>query len=211
MILIAIDACLAACQVAVLEGDRILVSLSEPMHRGHQERIAPMAAEAMAVVGLPFDRIELIGVTVGPGSFTGLRVGLAFAKGLGLALRKPLAGVGALEALAAGADGPRAAVIDAGRGRLYLQAFNAGSELVEPQIRDQGEAIQALKRAAVKTIIGPAAHLLAGTLDNAAFVGREAPDIADVARIAARAGPGRAHPLYLRAADAVPKAQRAAR
>ena len=71
------------------------------MHRGHQERLAPLVAEAMAQAGAAFPDLDRIGVTVGPGSFTGLRVGLAFAKGLAIALGIPCVGVGVLDALAA--------------------------------------------------------------------------------------------------------------
>ncbi|HWE98624.1 MAG TPA: tRNA (adenosine(37)-N6)-threonylcarbamoyltransferase complex dimerization subunit type 1 TsaB [Caulobacteraceae bacterium] len=208
MILIAVDACLAACQVAVLQDDRIVAALSEPMHRGHQERIAPMAAEVMDAAGLAFDDVDAIGVTLGPGSFTGLRVGLAFAKGLALALATPIAGVGTLHALAACAHGPRCAVIDAGRGRLYLQAFEAGDGLAQPQILELEAAVEALRLSAVRTLIGPGASLAAAALTGVEVEPREAPDIADVARLAAAAGPGRVEPLYLRPADAIPKSQR---
>jgi tRNA threonylcarbamoyladenosine biosynthesis protein TsaB len=64
------------------------------MDRGHQERLAPLAQEVMARAGLAFADLDRIAVTLGPGSFTGLRVGLAFAKGLGLALDRPVIGLG---------------------------------------------------------------------------------------------------------------------
>src|SRR6516165_6421053 len=128
MIVLGLDTCLAACSVAVSEGARVLAYASETMARGHQERLAPMAERVMAEAGLDFQQLERIGVTVGPGSFTGLRVGLAFAKGLGLALGKPCVGVGTLEALAASEPGPglTVAAIDAKRHQVYLQAFESG-------------------------------------------------------------------------------------
>src|SRR5688572_19612015 len=100
MIVLGIDVCLNACSVAVIDGDRVRARDSQVMARGHQERLAPMAKAVMTEAGLGFPQLDRIGVTVGPGSFTGLRVGLAFAKGLGQALGIPVAGVGALEALA---------------------------------------------------------------------------------------------------------------
>ena len=132
MIVLSIDTTLEACQAAVLDGDRVLASASEPMQRGHQERLAPMVAEVMASAGVEFTALGRVGVTVGPGSFTGVRVGLAFAKGLGLALGIPCIGVGALDALAATAGssavgGKLAAAIDARRGQVYLHMKGACS------------------------------------------------------------------------------------
>ncbi|MGZ8364529.1 MAG: tRNA (adenosine(37)-N6)-threonylcarbamoyltransferase complex dimerization subunit type 1 TsaB, partial [Caulobacteraceae bacterium] len=96
-----LDTALTACSVAVIDGDAVLASRSEPMTRGHQERLAPMVAEVMAEAGIAFDALDRIGVTIGPGGFTGLRVGLAFAKGLALALDIPCVGVTTLAALLA--------------------------------------------------------------------------------------------------------------
>jgi tRNA threonylcarbamoyladenosine biosynthesis protein TsaB len=79
MIVLAIDTCLAACQAALTDAGRTIAAAREPMSRGHQERLAPMVRDLMATAGAPFSAVERIGVTVGPGSFTGLRVGLAFA------------------------------------------------------------------------------------------------------------------------------------
>jgi len=78
-----VDTCLAACSVAIVDGERTLAALSEPMVRGHQERLGTLVREAVEAAGVKFSDLNRIGVTVGPGSFTGLRVGLAFAKGLG--------------------------------------------------------------------------------------------------------------------------------
>ena len=99
----------------MLDGELVLASAREVMARGHQERLAPMAQAVMAEAGLGFERLERIAVTVGPGSFTGLRVGVAFAKGLCSALGIPGVGVGTLEALAAEAPGLVFAAIDARR------------------------------------------------------------------------------------------------
>ena len=96
MIVLGLDTCLNACSVAVLEGDTVLAHRSEAMARGHQERLALMARSAMVEAGLRFDRLDRVGATVGPGSFTGLRVGVAFAKGLASALSIPAVGIGTL-------------------------------------------------------------------------------------------------------------------
>ncbi len=134
MLVLALDTCLGACSVAVADELRSLACASEPMTRGHQEHLAIMARETMRASGAPFSALDRIAVTVGPGSFTGLRVGLAFAKGLALALQRPCVAIGSLEALALSVDmdGLRVAAIDAGRGQLYFQIFQAGQALTAP-------------------------------------------------------------------------------
>jgi tRNA threonylcarbamoyladenosine biosynthesis protein TsaB len=215
MLVLAVDTCLGACSAALVRGEQTLAALSEPMTRGHQERLAPMVRELMAGAQAPFSAVDRIGVTVGPGSFTGLRVGLAFAKGLGLALGRPVAGVGVLHALAQAAApaGPAAAAIDAGRGRLYLQLFEAGEPLAPPEVLTLDEAlarvIQAFPAGAF-TLCGPGAPLLAQAWPAARLVEVETPDPVVVARLAAVGPPGPSTPLYLRPPDAIPKAQRPA-
>ena len=208
MIVLALDTCLAACSAAVSRDGEILAALSEPMTRGHQERLASMAGEAMAAAGLAFADLDRIGVTVGPGSFTGLRVGLAFAKGLALALGRPCVAVGTLEALAAGQTADRsavAAVIDAGRGRVYLQLFRDGSTVCGP---DSLEAQVALARiveicpSGDIAVTGPGAGLLLDALPHARAWPQAVPEPGAVARLAAGADPLPPRPLYLRAPDA---------
>jgi tRNA threonylcarbamoyladenosine biosynthesis protein TsaB len=198
-----IDTSLAACQVGRFEADRLLAGLSEPMERGHQERLAPMAAEVMS--GARFEDLAKIVVTIGPGSFTGLRVGLAFAKGLALATGAPLAGVGTLAALAASAVGPAAGVIDARRGLVYLQAFEHGRALGEPDVVSIEAAAERMRSLTDLTLVGPGAHLLADALPLAQLDARAAPDLAALGRLAATAVPADdLRPLYLRAPDARP-------
>jgi len=209
MIVLAIDTALAACQAAAWSDGRLLALRSEPMDRGHQERLAPMAAEVMAEAGLAFDRLDRIAVTLGPGSFTGLRVGLAFAKGLALALDRPCVGVGTLEALAAsaGGDGTRVAVIDARRERAYLQVFRDGAPAMAPDalpLPDAAARLAELHRGPEAVLVGPGAALLEGVIAEARLDPREWPDAAALAALAAArplpAAPPR--PLYLRAPDA---------
>jgi tRNA threonylcarbamoyladenosine biosynthesis protein TsaB len=204
-----IDTCLAACQVGLFEAGRLLAGASEPMERGHQERLAPMAAEVMA--GASFDDLRKIVVTIGPGSFTGLRVGLAFAKGLQLATGAPLAGVGTLQALAASAEGATAGVIDARRGLVYVQAFAEGRPLAEPDTLPIAEAARRLAQLEHLTLVGPGAWLLADVLPHARIDARAAPDLATLGRLADAAAPADdLRPLYLRAPDAKPAPPRPA-
>ncbi len=206
MIILGLDTALAACSVAVTRDGRVLAAASEPMLRGHQERLAPMAQAVMAEAGLAFAELDRIGVTVGPGSFTGLRVGLAFAKGLGLALGKPCVGVGTLEALAASEPGPglTAAVIDAKRNQLYLQAFESGAAVMAPDalpVETAAARLAELWRGGPLRLVGPGAALLAGIAPDAVVIERAAPDPAALcALVAGRTTPAR--PLYLRAPDA---------
>jgi len=209
MIVLAIDTCLDACQAAVWRDGAVLAARSEPMRRGHQERLAPMVEETMQGAALAFAAIDRVGVTVGPGSFTGLRVGLAFAKGLGLALDRPVVGVGGLAALAEGLGGFVASVIDAKRGQAYLQAFADSRALMAPDVLPVETAAARLTElwsGGVASLVGPGAALLAGVIAGARTIDRPAPDPASIAAIAARAGPPfpPPRPLYLRAPDARP-------
>ena len=206
MLILALDTASPACSVAVLRDGKTLAAHVEPMARGHQERLAGLTAETMAEAGAAFDALDRIGVGVGPGSFTGLRVGLAFAKTLALALDRPCVGIGSLEALAADEPGFNAAVIDAKRGQVYLQVFEDGRALRAPDALDVGVAaarLAELWRGGPARLIGSGAALLDGVIPGAALTAREAPDPVALARIAARrASLTPPRPLYLRAPDA---------
>ena len=202
--ILSIDTCLGASSVAVLDGERVLATRSEPMTRGHQERIGMIAREAMAEAGVAFDDLTRIGVTVGPGSFTGLRVGLAFAKGLATALSIPCVGVTTLEAMAFGIQGFTAAVLDARMSQVYIQVFAGGVSLMAPDALEVGEAaarLAELYSGGPATLVGSGAPLLADALSVATVLTPAAPDPVAVARLAA-ARPAPTHsprPLYLRA------------
>jgi len=205
MLVLGLDTCLAACSVAVLDGERVLAFASEPMARGHQERLAPMAREVAAAAGVGFADLDRIGVTLGPGSFTGLRVGLAFAKGLAAALDRPLVGVGVLEVLASEARGLVFAAVDARREQIYLQAFEDGRPLMAPDALELPLAAARLAEIAGArpfTLVGSGAPALAKAAPGASVLAIEACDPRQVARLAAARAPGPARPLYLRAPDA---------
>ncbi len=202
MIVLAIDTCLFACSVAVVDGERVLARRVEPMSRGHQERLAPLVQEAMGEAGLGFDQLERIGVTVGPGSFTGLRVGLAFAKGLAAALAIPAVGVGSLEALAGPETGNVVAVLDAKRGQVYLQAFCDGVPVSAPDALPIETAAARVAEFAPDILIGTGAALLADVRPDARVIPADVTDPVAVARLAASRPPVPPRPLYLRAPDA---------
>ena len=207
MIVLGLDTAVGACSVAVLADREPLAVRSEPMLRGHQERLAPMVREVMVEARLGFDALDRIGVTFGPGSFTGLRVGLSFAKGLGLALTRPVVGVGTLEALAASEPGGDiiVTVIDARRGQVYLQAFSQGQALMAPDVLPLEIAaarLAELRPSGRIDIVGPGAALLEGVLADARIIPRAAPDPLALARLTQTKPLIPARPLYLRAPDA---------
>ncbi len=118
-----------ACSAALWRKERLIASRFERLRRGHAERLVPMIEAVMAEGATAYADLDCLAVTVGPGGFTGVRIGLATARGLALACRRPLVGVSNFQVLAAGAkadapsDGSLAVVIDAKRHDLYVQAF----------------------------------------------------------------------------------------
>lgn len=202
--ILSIDTCLGASSVAIVAGERVLATRSEPMTRGHQERIGMIARDAAAEAGVAFADLTRIAVTVGPGSFTGLRVGLAFAKGLATALSIPCVGVTTLEAMAHGGEGFVAAVLDARMEQVYIQVFADGVALMAPDALGVGEAaarLGELYSGGSATLIGSGAPLLADALSGAQVLTPAAPDPVAIAKLAA-SRPAPTHsprPLYLRA------------
>jgi tRNA threonylcarbamoyladenosine biosynthesis protein TsaB len=200
VIVLSLDTCLSACAGAVVRNGETLARIVEPMQRGHQERIAGMTAELMAQAGLTFAELDRVAVTVGPGSFTGLRIGLAFAKGLGVALDLPCAGVGVLEVLGRQAgEGRVLAVLDARGGQVQRQAFQDGVPLDAPQTVD---IAQAAAEPAPAILIGEGAPLLAAAFPLAQVVVPEACDPVLTALLGARDPIAPPEPIYMRAAYA---------
>lgn len=204
MLILALDTALETCSAALVRDGVTLAARADPMARGHQERLAPLVETLAREAGVGFAEIDRIGVTRGPGSFTGLRVGLAFAKGLGFALDRPVLGVGTLEALCAGAGGVCAAVIDARRDQVYLQAFRDGVDLIPPQALALADAVARLGPLAPDRLVGPGAALLATAFPKARLEAIDGVDPVALAALVARATPAAAppEPLYLRAPDA---------
>lgn len=222
MKILALDTALGACGAGVFDGGRVLAARAEPMARGHQERLAVLTREMMAEAGQAFGQLDRIAVTVGPGSFTGLRVGLAFALGLGAALDRPVVGISTLDALAASGpeparDGLVAAVIDARRGQVYARLYRDGAPLGPAEPLDLDAAAtrlaESLRPGETARLIGTGAPLLAEALAGTSpleTLPLDHPDLAAVARLGLQADPAKSppRPLYLRAPDATPPTRR---
>ncbi|ALJ07470.1 MULTISPECIES: tRNA (adenosine(37)-N6)-threonylcarbamoyltransferase complex dimerization subunit type 1 TsaB [Brevundimonas] len=213
MRLLVIDTALGACTAAVFEDDRPLSVRFEPMAKGHQERLGGLVRDVMTEAGGGFDRLDRIGVTVGPGSFTGLRVGLAFAQGLGAALGRPVVGVSTLDALAdplATAGVPVAALIDARRGQVYAKFFSDGRTLGPEEALPLEAAADRIAALGTKVqAVGSGAGLLSEAYPELSLASADpvvAPAPTALARLTRSVDPA-AHPprpLYLRAPDAAP-------
>lgn len=213
MRVLVVDTALDACLAAVFEDGRALGVRAETMARGHSERLGGFVRDAVAEAnGLEtrgsgaagFEAVDRIGVTIGPGSFTGLRVGLAFAQGLGAALDRPVVGISTLAALAWSADGGRgatAAVIDARRGQVYLQTFVDGEPASEPEALAIEAALERLSERDWR-LVGSGAVLI----DPSAQGFETAPSPQALAALTARLDPvdHPPRPLYLRPPDATP-------
>ncbi|KPF95578.1 tRNA (adenosine(37)-N6)-threonylcarbamoyltransferase complex dimerization subunit type 1 TsaB [Rhodopseudomonas palustris] len=225
MLILAIDTALEACSAAILDTDanRLLASESEPMQRGHAEALVPMLARVMQASGLGFAELDRIAVTTGPGSFTGLRVGLSAARGIALAADKPVVGLTTLSAYAAPLvserdDTPILSAIDARHDHVYYQLVSGnGTRLVRPRVGPIAEALEAARQGAPR-LVGNAAHLLAARwpalTPPAPLIDQQpAPDIFWVAWLGAAANPeaAPARPFYLRAPDAKPQTDALAR
>jgi tRNA threonylcarbamoyladenosine biosynthesis protein TsaB len=219
MRILAIDTALEACSAAVLDTERPSDAVREslPMQRGHAEALMPLIARVVAQAGLAFSELDRIAVTTGPGSFTGLRVGIAAARGIALAAGKPAIGLSTLAAFAApliAADDsiPVVAAIDARHDHVYLQVFGAGGRtLVTPRVVSLRDALRAASSGSPR-LIGTAAQMLAdawpqGERPPVSVDPRRAPDIDWVARLGAAALDSGTppKPMYLRAPDAQPQ------
>ncbi len=215
MLVLAIDTAAADCSACLYDAGegRVLAERSETIGTGHAERLMGQIAEVLSQAGKSYADLDRVAVSVGPGSFTGVRTGVAAARGFALALNIPAIGVSTLEALAADAlplaqGRPLAAAIDAKRGQVYIQHFDAsGSAAGDPAAVAVADAVAACGATAMIAGSGAAVMVAAGAPNPVCLETRSAGSIVTVARLAARRAPGAApRPLYLRAPDAKPQA-----
>jgi tRNA threonylcarbamoyl adenosine modification protein YeaZ len=218
MTLLAIDCSASLCAACVYDAqaDKELGRSVLDLGKGHAEQLMTVVGDALKNAGIAFPDLGAVAVSVGPGSFTGVRVGVSAARGFALALKIPAIGVTTLEALAAEArdkHGTRnvLSALDGGRGEIQAAVYDGlGGTLYAP-------AVIALSRAAElatefsPVLAGTAATLIADAVPSRAFdtgsLGATA-DIAVYARVAAQKGAGgvKPAPVYLREPDAKPQA-----
>jgi tRNA threonylcarbamoyl adenosine modification protein YeaZ len=220
MRILAIDTSCGAASVAVVESGRAepRMVISRAMTRGHAEALPLMVEEAMRGIEGGFLSLGRIAVAMGPGSFTGIRVGLAMARAMGVALAIPVVGVSTLAAFAAPLlSEPRtgiiAAAIDARHGSVYFQLFEtSGRPLGPPRCDTLRECVRAIG-AGPAWLAGDATALVASEAQRAGLpydldAARVAPDIVALARMGLAVDPSQspARPVYVKPPDARPNA-----
>jgi tRNA threonylcarbamoyl adenosine modification protein YeaZ len=216
---LAIDTALGACSACVLQAGEAEPRAREmiAMERGHAEALLPLVDRVVSAVDEGFASLSRVAVTVGPGSYTGLRVGIAAARAIGLAAGIPVVGVATLSALlaplmASEARGLLAAAVDAKHGQVYIQAIAVGGRtIIAPSLMGVRDAVRLLGSGPI-VLNGSGAPALAAEcwaqgIEAIVADAPVAPDIAWVARLGAIADPAQAlpKPLYLRGPDAKPQ------
>ncbi|KEO53157.1 tRNA (adenosine(37)-N6)-threonylcarbamoyltransferase complex dimerization subunit type 1 TsaB [Thioclava indica] len=203
-LILGFDTSAAHCAAALLCGDQCLAARQEDMTRGQAERLMPLLEEVLTEAGVNWRDLTRIGVGIGPGNFTGVRIGVSAARGLALSLKIPAIGVSSLEAVAHASQGPVLAAIAAPRSRGYFEGYRMARP-VELQICELANLPTDWAEPGL-TCIGSAAEDAAATLGATVRPAAFAPASA-IARIAAQRDlvPGlRPAPLYLQPADAAP-------
>jgi tRNA threonylcarbamoyl adenosine modification protein YeaZ len=170
------------------------------MHKGQAERLFPLLEEVLSEAGKNWQDLDAIGVCVGPGNFTGVRISVASARGLSLSLGIPAVGVSKLEAMAYGTNGPVASVLDARRDRIYLQRFQDASALGEPEMMAFSDIYNHMEKGAVFRVIADEGLDLPDAQSVEAIVSA----VARITMARYQQELPRPAPLYLRAADAAP-------
>jgi len=219
MLVLGIDTALQSCSVAILRdgegGGDNYTRLPSRQARGQAEILPPMVAKTLVEAGIAISDLDRIGVVVGPGGFAGVRVGLAFARGLALGTGIEIVGVTSLAALASGARSHAreftAAIIDARRDQVYAALYDRnGAAVIAPFVSEPKAAMSAIADRTGQSpveLVGDGADLLGAAPRSWAHAGAAGHiDAKNVALLAALAPhpSGPPAPLYLRAPDAKP-------
>lgn len=203
-LLLAFDTSAAHCAAALLSGDQIIASVEEPMNKGQGERLLGLCAEVLASADVAYSDLTAIGVGIGPGNFTGIRIAVSAARGLALGLEVPAIGVSHLQALAFGHDGVVISSIDARQDKLFVQVFGTMDD--RDPVMCGLDDLPSVPSRADPVCVGHQADMIAALCNGTALPPRM-PVAEATARIAAtklgKRTP-RPAPLYLRPADAAP-------
>lgn len=206
MKILAIDSAHGTCSAAYFNGDRVVSEIAEEMERGQAERLIPMVQDVLKQAGVGFKEIEAVAVTTGPGSFTGVRVGLAAADGIALAAGLPMIGVSVLETLAwkihchtPGLEN-LCLVLETKRDDFYVQRYCRGVPSEDPAAKT-AEEIKAFCSEYV--FAGNGVGRLIEQIGDVEVCAVEMPTAADVALLAADRKPRKEFPeaMYLREAE----------
>jgi tRNA threonylcarbamoyl adenosine modification protein YeaZ/ribosomal-protein-alanine acetyltransferase len=214
MKLLALDTAMGACSVAAHHSGRdVLAQAFVAMERGQSEAIAPMVRDVMARAHISYDELDRIVVTVGPGTFTGVRIGLAMARGLGLALNIPVIGIDTLTAIAANVTEnvmPALVASDARREEIYAALFDGSGKMQHQPATISTEACLQLLPQCPVLVLGTAGDAVMAASDRSDLIRSRAGDVPNAANFG-RLGfdlpaTGQAPvPLYLRPPDAKPQ------
>ncbi|MCP5057332.1 MAG: tRNA (adenosine(37)-N6)-threonylcarbamoyltransferase complex dimerization subunit type 1 TsaB [bacterium] len=187
--ILALETATRVMSVAILEGPRVIAELSSEGARVHSERLLPGIDTVLDEAGFGLGDLDAIAVSAGPGSFTGLRIAIATAKGLAFGAGPALVGVSTLAALARaahGASGPVAALLDARRGELYAGVWSSADAAAEPIVAESVYSPEGLSR-----LLPPGTQIMVGedAFDGAAaLVAASGPGLELSPAVAARAG-----------------------
>jgi tRNA threonylcarbamoyl adenosine modification protein YeaZ len=226
MNILALDTSMGACSAALLRrgaGTRTIFARAERMARGHAEALMPMVANVMREGGVGFAALDRIAATVGPGSFTGVRIAISAARGLALVTGAALFGTDSLTVMAREArelgvtgDAPFAVAVDARRGMLYFGLYDAAARRLAGPLLVAPEDAAHLLAGQTRTAVGSGAARLGetaagGAVRIEAMLADLEPSASSLAALAAEAGDTVAvlRPLYLRPPDARPQNQAA--
>ncbi|HEX2509179.1 MAG TPA: tRNA (adenosine(37)-N6)-threonylcarbamoyltransferase complex dimerization subunit type 1 TsaB [Microvirga sp.] len=219
MRVLAVDTAQSACAACVIQAGEAepLARESLPMDRGHAEALLPLVDRVVSAVDGGFESLDRVAVTIGPGSYTGLRIGIAAARAIGLAAGVPVVGVATLSAFLAPlmsgeTRGLMGAAVDAKHGQIYVQVVAPGGRtIIAPSLMGVRDTVRLMGSGPVQ-LTGSAAPMLASEawtqgIEAVVVDAPIAPDIAWVARLGAMADPAQAlpKPLYLRGPDARPQ------
>ena len=215
MLVLGIDTCLQSCSVALCDraSGQVLSYRRENMERGQAERLADMVDAVMMDQGDPYEKLAFVATTRGPGSFTGLRIGLSFARALGTVLEIPVTSITTLEAIARNVAHnperlPVAAVVDARRGELYLQVFDADFTPITEAMAVRKEEAEGHLPPGACLLVGSGASCLTDPEKGRIEVDCDSLPDAEVVAMHAPVEPvpeTLPEPLYLRSADAKPQ------